>query len=420
MNESHLDFKKLFKHEDMVHAVMTLIIPMLILGVITYYVAYTSGYDDTYSHSWLMPFFYVPIFYYVYNRKWFRLKNDKESVKIAFTKIGFEKAVLRYFFLSKMHRYSIIALIAIGVLGILGLQTILYVMEEESTDFKNQEEIYKNELQKTVGMNEIELREYLIESIMKENNSAIKSWLTLFFIEENKKQAEIFDNEYDESISRKDAQNKIKELNDREIRLKVIQQIESFSNEKVVNMVQDRIESKKPLNDLDNNELYMILEYLLAIMIIPAIGVYTIFLLNPMSRFEYFQYYFAIGSLLIVKNSSTTELEKRKYMKMGIESYNQFIRNTMQMKIANMDSIKSAILIHDSDKLVELSNNFSKLMEKDNQLQLAQFFKTEYFEDKNLPTLITDSRQERIKNYFTFLIPTATTIIAVISLVIQR
>lgn len=119
MSENQIDFKGLLKHEDTSYGALVLLLPLGLFSLIFAYYNSTEGNPDTLAFHWFIPFLYIPVFYYVYNRKQLRLGRDQRGLKTLFERIGFEKTVVQQIFLAKIYKYSRIALLIIGVFGIL-------------------------------------------------------------------------------------------------------------------------------------------------------------------------------------------------------------------------------------------------------------------------------------------------------------
>jgi hypothetical protein len=114
------------------------------------------------------------------------------------------------------------------------------------------------------------------------------------------------------------------------------------------------------------------------------------------------------------------EVKKMRYFKMGIDSYNKFLKRCLNLQISDVNTIFSKIIACSS-----IENDSSSLLDSfiininNNKLEPLKCLSKRFFEQSIEKLLIEQPLKEKIKNLTVFIIPIITVIISLFGLLMK-
>lgn len=356
--------------EQRIHSVLGIIIPFACLLIIYLVYVFEKG-ENLPPYVYAFPPLYFVTIFIIYEKP-FRKLYKSTSAEYFFTKLTFERAVIRYEHLEKFHRYSIIALIVSSVIVIYGVNYTVQDYNHTLKDYDDKQKKYDELVRDTYGLTEPQLREYFQKQINQMNTlQADRRIVTVFgneLIKQGKENVsfaefhipgnQILWNMTDDLEKRQLLEKKYNEMSYDELKTALSKQIASAKP--------DPFDIIRPTNTLP--------EFLFIVILTPAILVYVILPFKySLTKIRDFYYLITKGCLRIICTYNIGQMTKRKYMLMALDYYSKFVKKNTGMSINNLDSIKSLCLSYDSERITRLANNMLNLLEDNNRLKLLIF-----------------------------------------------
>lgn len=412
------DFKKLQKDETLYYEILCYAIPFTIFVIVLVLLAIDS---NNYVNPWifLIPIAYPLVFFGVYERKYLRYKKGSTS-GFYFKGLNYDKAVIRYSFLEKIFRNFIVFLIIIGILAAIGITFTLKSVNESVAFYTASDIQYHSELNKILNMDPDELRKYFEDSAANMTQYGVEQNLLNIVTTEIKQN---FTNYNSNSTSQTQIiidleTGKIKQMDEVQQRELLRQKIYEMPFNDLKQIMISNIENTKPNAYFlsANNNISKTIEVLFLYVYIPGMLAYTVFLSKrSITSRKDFHYHFTIGCFAIVSGYSDLEdMEKRRYVKLGITHYDKFINKNLNLRIKNLDVIYSRLLVNDPASLTNLSHNLENVLATQHTLKLLDSLKKP--EDDNSEILITDSYLNKLKERSWIIISVVSTISTIVSI----
>ncbi|MCH8915850.1 MAG: hypothetical protein IIA82_08430 [Thaumarchaeota archaeon] len=403
------EFSEILSKELRLASFLGLILPTILYAVLVIIYSNETG-NNLPVYVWSVPLSYIVIFLLIYEKKFFR-KREKSKFFKALT---FERAIIRFEYLEKLQKYSMVTLIIISILVGIGIFLTISDKQQLMEQYNSQQSEYENKIKKTYGLTEDELRNYFHEQILEMSTLQVdRRIVTLFGNEllernENATFAEFHQpgNEIlwriDNDLDRRNLlHNKYNEMNYDELKKTLLKELEQL----------------KPFPFIDEISNNTFIEFLIFVWLIPVVMAYMIFPFKyTLTKFSDFYYLSAKGCFIIVRRfKDLDQMTKRKYLLMGLNYYENVVKKNTNLNINRLDEIKSTCVNYDSKHLTDLAHNFVKYLEKDNKLELLASIQNKIQVSDTSKFLIHISLTTRIKENWQIIATVISTIFTIVS-----
>lgn len=429
-------FSKKFHYEEQIYNLLVLAIPF-ILGFIIFLI-FASNYNEFPPWTLLIPLCYLPFYLVFYERKlldWNRVLSTfsispffnfeslekRRSSKYFFDKIGFPDAVIRIVFIEKIFKYSLPALIVVGLFAVISLHAMNITENENLKNYENKKTLYETELQATLNLGEAELRSYYQEKIVKMSDYKVRYLLSSIIQKQIERDAtssgdtKMFDN------ASKIADHEVFEINDDMLKTEAIKSVQTLSYDELKTRTDEYVADLKPEYQSDLTFYFNLIQFLFAMSFIPGMMFYSASItIRSLKNRSDFHYQYAINCFRIVIDfKELQDIYRRKYILLGIKHYDKYLIKTLAMRINNLDLIISSSLKNDSVHLYSNTSQMLTELSNDNKLALLNFLSKD-IAINNTPILVTDTARNRIVELSKFIIPIITTFLSILSLILQK
>ena len=407
------EFNKIVAKEETIHVFLGLLLPMILFGCLS--IIYSIETSNNLSLLlWFIPGSYFVIFLFVYEGNIFRKRLKAKSSEYFFEVFTFERSIIRFEFLEKFHKYSVIALILFSVIVSVGVYVAISEKIVQFEDYKIKLNDYDNKIKETYMLSEDELREYFQNQVSQLNT-----------MQTDRKIVSIFGNEF--LVNQSNATfaeyhqpgNEVLWDIDSDLdRRKLLHlKFEEMNYDELKIILSNDLKKLKPTSTDYNISDNTFIEYLFLVWLLPGIMVYMLFPFKYLLiKHPDFYYLLSKSCFLIVnKFSNLDEMKKRKYLLMGLNYYEKYIKKNTGMNINRFNEIKSTCINYDSKHLSMISNNFLEFLEIENKLQLLTFIQNKIQVTNSSQFLIHITLAMKIKENWAII---ATVISSLITLIL--
>jgi|APSaa5957512535_1039671.scaffolds.fasta_scaffold08134_4 hypothetical protein len=399
-----------------------LIIPFVI-GAVLFYI-WMLNYDNLElaalffifpSYGFVIPFF---IIYRNFFKIWNLSRKDK-SAKNYFEFLGYEKAVLRYQYIDKLHKYAIVILIALSIFVIFGIILTLQIIDDNRNFYFEKMDQNKKELEYVKGMSEMELRQYLNIEFESLSKSKKIFWLSDLVDVTYYHIVKVENMTMPKSVLQTEQEN-IKKLSSNQIIPEINKQIDELPLLEIQALVNLIIEDKKLSKFFYDNDPYFQQQYfLIGLVILPGIMVYSIFMYKSIHKYRDFHFHFSKGCFLMLQAISPEDVMIRKsFFILGIIHYDKFLKKHLKMKMNQTSDIISTFVSDSSENMQNSSKIIVHKMDHDTELELLNYLSLKSGLKDPSKYLVLDTFIDRLKDSSQILATVISTILGSVGLLI--
>lgn len=365
------ELNKIIKDEEILHSYLGIALPMIFSGILMMILGYETG-DNLSEYVLIIPILYFIIFLVVYERKFFFKRLKTKSSKYFFEILKFERSVIRFEYIEKFHKYSIIFLILFTITSAIGIYVTASDQISEYGEYDTKSNIYENKIKETYRFSESELRDYFHNQIAQMNTIQVD--MRIVSVMGN----EVYGSPNNATFAEyhMPGNNLLGDMDsDIDRRNFLHSKYNEMEYDELQKILSRQLEKLKP-NPFDYNSLdNTFIEFLIIVWFFPAIMVYMIFPLKY-SLTKHLDFYYLISKACFIIVSTVKDLDemkKRKYLLMGLNYYEKYVDRNTSMNINRFNEIKSVFVNYNSNQLSMISHNFLESLEMENKLELLNF-----------------------------------------------
>lgn len=407
------EFKKNILDERLLHNFVGILLPMIVFSLL--FVIYQNETSNNLSvYVWVIPISYLIIFLVIYEGKFFIARIKSKNSEYFFKILTFERAIIRFEYIEKFQKYSIIAFIVITIFVSISIYFIIDDRDIQLKKYYAQQAEYEKEVKNTYRLSEDGLRKYFHDQISEMSTLKVDQRIVtilgneLLAKNENTTFAEFHQpgNEFLWSTS-----------SDLDRRQFLHAKYDEMNYDELKKILSRQLEKLVPSPFIDGISNNTFIEFLFFVLMIPVIQVYVIFPLKySLTKHSDFYYFIPKGCFsILMKFTDLDQMTKRKYLFMGLNYYEKFVKKSTNLNINRLDEIKSTCVSYDSNQITRLAHNFVKCLKKDNNMELLAFIQNKIQVSDSSKFLIHISLATKIKENLHIIATAISTLLGFIS-----
>lgn len=412
---------KIIKNEYVYYNLFRVVIPFVIMLCV---VVILIGYSDNITLvvlSIFLPMTYPFAFLFTAERGalWsLGMKFGYFPTKF-FNKISYPRATLRFKNIKKLLHQTIYAAIISAVILSTTLLTIYFIEDNDSKQFENKQAIHLKELKTYSLLHDDKLTSYFKIQVINFDQFNLRENAFFLLNNEIKQKGKLTNNSTMIEKSLSEAIRILNNMTEYQISRMLFLKVDDLSQEDLRELIEKNLDilQPAPLSAIIPFQLFIFLTTLLTL---PLAMLYSIgvFVWGYNQKIEY-HINFARGCFEIAnKLPDTHRPSKQKYMIMGINSYDEFMKKTINMQIQNIDKIHSSMARYTIPRINNTAYNFVEILQRSDKFELLDIIRQKYNVGPTM--LVKDPALKKIKNITSFAGPAIPVIVVAILEVITR
>jgi len=409
---------KIIKNEYVYYNLFRVVIPFVIM---LYVVVILIGYSDNITLvvlSIFLPMTYPFAFLFTVERgaMWsLGLKFGYFPTKF-FNKIGYPRATLRFKNIKKLYHQTIYAAIISAIILSITLLTVYFIEDENSKQFENKQAIYLKELKTYSLLHDDELASYFKIQVINFDQFNIRENVFFLLNNEIKQKGKLTNNSTMIEKSSIEANRILNNMTEYQIPRMLFLKVDDLIQEDLRELIEKNLDMLQPSRSSSTISIQLSI-FLITLLILPLAMLYSIgsFVWGYSKKTEY-HINFARGCFEIAnKLPDTHGPSKQKYMIMGINSYDEFMKKTKNMQIQNIDKIHSSMAQYTIPRINNTAYNFVEILQRSDKFELLDIIRQKYNVGPTM--LVKDPLLKKIKNITSFVGPAILVIIGILEVI---
>ncbi len=400
---SEQKIKKIFSEENNLYEFTTKLLPLFIgLGLFFFWIlSYTNNDSNFMLFIFPMYAFALP-FFLLHWRIIYKSREAKKtnSSKPYFENLSFERGYLRFRYIERLYKISIVVLIIVSLFVGLGLHYTNKTINDNREYYFQKLSEYDIFLDKITNFSDAELQQFIISEISEMTEYRKGNFLKNLFFDEFTLQAKNNNDPDLEENAWVMASNRVDKMNPTEIIATTIDKINHMTHEQLLKYATDLVSSKKPSSIFyDNESSFRQFNFLLSLALLPGSMFYSVFLCRQFFRQNDFFYNSSIGCFkIMLAINSDDGIRKRKYLKLGIEQYEKFLKKTLNLRFDKIYNIESKLLNQSPSDINDTGMIILEKLEKNHHLSLSEYFANKLERDTST-ILVKDPLIDKLKEF---------------------
>jgi len=412
------DILKIIKNECLYYDLFRIIIPFVIMLCV---VVILIGYSDNATLvvlSIFLPMTYPFAFLFTAERGalWSLGTKFGYFPTKFFDKIGYPRATIRFKNIKKLRHQTIYAAIISTVILSATLLTIYFTEDKNSKQFENEQKIYLKELKTYSLLHDDELASYLKTQVINFDQFNIHENVFFLLNNEIKEEGKSTNNSTMIEESSSEANHILKSMTEYQISRMLFSKVDDLSPEGLRELIERNLDRLQPTYSYAQIPIQLFI-FLTTLLTLPLAMLYSVgvFVLGYSQKVDY-HVNFARGCFEIAnKLPDTHGPSKRKYMIWGINSYDEFMKKTINMQIQNIDKINSSIALYTISRINNTAYNFVEILQRTDKFELLDIIRQKYNVGSTM--LVKEPSLKKIKNITSFAVPAIPVIVAILEII---